>query len=275
MSRHALLFCLLALAFCAVTHAELAVEVPQGQVGVWAGDGEASCGMDGRTYKAIAGNCYYPVDFERKPGWIEIARWDGGSMQSAKLIVTEVEYPVQDIDFPDESYVHLSEEDLARHYREQSEIKPLLRRRGGEARFTLPLGKALSPLPEGKYFGVPRTFNGEPKNAHTGTDYAVGTGTPVLAVADGTVLMVADYFFAGKSVYINHGAGLVSMVFHLDAFDTETGAEVSRGDGIAKVGSTGRSTGPHLHLGLRWFGARIDPTPLMGDPSALPQVSER
>ena len=253
---------------------EMVVRVGQGGVGVWPGEGDARCGMDGRSFHAVEGNCYYPVDFQRSPDHVEIARWDDGVMSTAWLIVEEVEREIQEIDFPDESYVHLSSEDLQLHYQQQAHIKPLLRRRGGEPRFTLPLGAPASPLPAGNYFGVPRVFNGEPKNAHTGTDYAIPTGTPVNAVADGEVLFSGEQFFAGKCVYLYHGNGLISMVFHLNETSVADGADVERGSKIAEVGSSGRSTGPHLHLGLRWHGARIDPAALLEDPSGLPKVEE-
>lgn len=257
------------IAFSAV--AQPSVSVPQGQVGRWAGGAE-SCGMDGRTWKALEGVCYYPVDFERATGRIEIARWlPGQSIETAWLDITAKDYGDQDIDFPDDRYVHPQAEDLEEHYRQQAAVKPIFRRRT-PAQFTLPLGKPSDPLPEGRYFGVRRTFNGEPKNAHTGTDYAISLGQPTLAVAAGEVVLVGDHFFSGKAVYVDHGDGLISMSFHLDGIDTEVGQKVGEGDALGKVGSSGRSTGPHLHLGLRWRGARIDPTPLMQSPENLPSV---
>lgn len=252
------------------------VTVPQGDVGRWSGEGTQKCGMDGRTWQAIEGTCWYPVDFQRAPGWVEIVRYLDGrrGMETARLIVEEKEFELQEIDFPDESYVHLSPEDLARHYREQAEIKPIFRRNSGPARFTLALGQPLESPPEGKYFGVRRKFNGEPKNPHTGTDYAIGLGTSVKSVADGTVVLTGEHFFAGTSVYVDHGDGLISMYYHLSEIKVEVGQEVKRGDEVALVGSTGRSTGPHLHLGTRWRGARIDPGALLRDPSQAPAVAD-
>ncbi|MEO1086843.1 MAG: M23 family metallopeptidase, partial [Acidobacteriota bacterium] len=178
--------------------------------------------------------------------------------------VTEQDFGEQDIEFPDDGFVDLSPEDLERHYGEQAEIKPIFKRRG-PARFSMPLGAPIDPMVDGKYFGTRRTFNGESKNAHTGLDYAVGMGNAVLSVADGTVALVGEHFFAGRSVYVDHGGGLISMYFHLDSAEVEAGQDVKKGDTLAKVGSSGRSTGPHLHLGLRWFGARVDPEPLVVD----------
>lgn len=252
----------------------LGVEVEQGGLARWPGEGITACGMDGRTFAPVGDACYFPVDLTRSPGKIEIAQWTAAGLTTAWLTVQGKEYELQDIDFPDDSYVHLSEENLARLYQEQAEVKPLLRRVGGPPRFTLPVAAPLSPLPEGRYFGVRRTFNGEPKSRHTGTDYAVGLDNAVTTVADGTVVLAAEHFFAGRSVFVLHGNALVTMYFHLNEISVEVGQEVKQGDTVGKVGSTGRSTGPHLHLGVRWQRARIDPALLLKDPAALPTVSE-
>jgi murein DD-endopeptidase MepM/ murein hydrolase activator NlpD len=249
------------------------VTVPQGSVGRWVGECEA-CGMDGKVYKPVDGVCYFPIDMARKPGTIEIARWVGGVMEKGWLKISAVAFATDEIDFPDERYVHLSAEDLARHYAEQAQIKPLFKRIGGPPRFSLPLGNPAEPLPEGKYFGAWRIFNGDTKNQHTGVDYAIGEGNPALAPAAGTVVLTGEHFFAGNSVFIHHGNGLVTMSFHLSEITASQGDDVAQGDGLGKIGSTGRSTGPHLHFGIRWLGARIDPAALLGDPANLPAVSE-
>ena len=250
-----------------------AVTVPQGSIGRWVGDCEA-CGMDGKVYKPVDGACYYPIDVARVPGIIEIARWVGGTMEKGWLTIEKVDFPTDEIDFPDERYVHLSQEDLQRHYAEQSQIKPMFKKSGGDPQFTLPLGAPADPLPRGGYFGDHRIFNGVPKGQHSGVDYPIGEGNPILAPADGFVVLTGDHFFAGKSVYVYHGNGLVTMYFHLLDITTDKDAAVKKGDTLAKTGSTGRSTGPHLHLGARWLGARIDPALLLGDPAALPEVGE-
>ncbi|MEM9293899.1 MAG: M23 family metallopeptidase [Acidobacteriota bacterium] len=250
------------------------VNVDPGGIARWAAGDSVSCAMNGRSWAALEGVCYYPVDVQQSPDVLEIARWlDSSPIDLGWLVVNEKEFELQSIEFPDDDFVHLSPENLARLYEEQALIKPIFRRRGGPARFTLPLGQPLESPPEARYFGVRREFNGEPKNPHTGIDYAIGVDNPVLAVADGTVVLTGEHFFAGTSVYLHHGDGLVSMYFHLNSIEVEEGAEVKRGDTIAKVGSTGRSTGPHLHLGIRWRGARVDPSLLLADPSALPTVA--
>src|SRR5690606_1586565 len=83
-----------------------------------------------------------------------------------------------------------------------------------------------------------------------------------------------DLPISGKSVYVDHGGGLVSMNFHLDEISVADGDTVKRGQALGKIGSTGRATGPHLHLGLRWLGERIDPALLLVKPADLPSVAD-
>lgn len=108
-------------------------------------------------------------------------------------------------------------------------------------------------------FGLRRFFNGEERNAHSGLDFAVPTGTPVRAPADGVVTIVADYFFNGKTIFLDHGQGLVTMYCHLSEFRVSKGDSVKRGQVIGNVGATGRATGPHLHWNVSLNNARVDP----------------
>ena len=112
-------------------------------------------------------------------------------------------------------------------------------------------------------------INGEPRNPHTGVDYAADAGTAVLAVAGGSVVLAEEHFFAGKSVFIDHGNGLISMYFHLSEIGVQKGQAVELGQSVGKVGATGRATGPHLHFGLRWHGSKVDPAVLLGPPESV------
>ncbi len=142
--------------------------------------------------------------------------------------------------------------------------------RQGEPRFSLPLAAPLEELPTGGRFGARRIINGEPRSPHTGADYAMPQGTPVLAVDDAVVALTGEFFFSGNAVFLDHGNGLISMYFHLHEAFVEQGEEVSRGRLIGTVGSTGRSTGPHLHFGIRWQGSRVDPALLLGKSGTIP-----
>ena len=84
--------------------------------------------------------------------------------------------------------------------------------------------------------------------------------------------LAVDLFFSGQSVFIDHGDGLISMYFHLSEMSVQEGDELAAGDVIGSVGATGRATGPHLHFGVRWRGARVDPTLLLGAPDEVPAL---
>lgn len=113
-------------------------------------------------------------------------------------------------------------------------------------------------------FGSRRIINGEPQNIHDGLDIAAKTGTPVVAAASGKVLIAGNnFYYNGNFVLIDHGMGLTSIYLHLDKLHTKTGKYVKKGEKIGEVGSTGRSTGPHLHWGVRWYNKKIDPAYLL------------
>ncbi|MBC2664599.1 M23 family metallopeptidase [Novosphingobium flavum] len=110
-------------------------------------------------------------------------------------------------------------------------------------------------------FGAQRIYRGEPGSYHTGLDLAAATGTPILAPADGVVILAAETPFTleGKLLMIDHGMGLSSALLHCSAHKVKRGDRVAQGQSVAEVGMTGRATGPHLHWGLRWGDARLDP----------------
>lgn len=108
-------------------------------------------------------------------------------------------------------------------------------------------------------FGLQRFFNGEPRNPHSGLDFAAPKGTPVKSPADGRVLLIGDYYFNGLTIFIDHGQGVISMFCHLSQINLLPGDIVKRGDVVGAVGSTGRSTGPHLHWNVSLNNARVDP----------------
>lgn len=171
------------------------------------------------------------------------------------------DFPVQHITV-DESKDTLNQQTLERHNRERSQIENMFgqsqpRRLWTEA-FTQPLqGRMSTP------FGVKRFINKQPRNPHTGIDIAAPAGTPVKATAAGVVSLTGEHFFAGKSVYIDHGCDTFSMYFHLESIAVQDGQTVARGDIIGRVGATGRATGPHLHWGMRMYGIPIDPFSLL------------
>jgi murein DD-endopeptidase MepM/ murein hydrolase activator NlpD len=112
-------------------------------------------------------------------------------------------------------------------------------------------------------FGLRRILNGIPKSPHNGIDFRGAAGTPVKAMARGEVALAGDLYYTGKTVILDHGGGLFSLYAHLETLAVTPGSMVDTGKKIGTVGSTGRSTGPHLHMGTRLGKARIDPLALL------------
>lgn len=112
-------------------------------------------------------------------------------------------------------------------------------------------------------YGGAREFNGQVTSRHMGTDFAGAVGTPVGAAARGIVALVADFYLAGRAVYLDHGAGLVTGYFHLSQVDVAEGDTVAAGQRIGAVGRTGRVTGPHLHWIMRYGAISVDPMTLV------------
>jgi len=116
-------------------------------------------------------------------------------------------------------------------------------------------------------FAAQRYVNGNPKSPHSGLDIAAPEGTPVKAPLNGTILLVSDMFLNGNLVAIGHGDGLTTVYAHLKRALIKVGDRVNQGDIIAEVGSTGRSTGPHLHWGVHFSGAKINPKAMLNPDS--------
>jgi murein DD-endopeptidase MepM/ murein hydrolase activator NlpD len=109
-------------------------------------------------------------------------------------------------------------------------------------------------------YGSQRFYNGVPKSPHYGIDYAAPTGTPVIAPADGVVTFAHnDLFYSGGTLIIDHGHGLSSTFLHLSEILVKPDQQVTLGMEIAKIGATGRATGPHLDWRMNWLDQRIDP----------------
>lgn len=117
-------------------------------------------------------------------------------------------------------------------------------------------------------YGLRRVLNGQPRNPHKGLDFRAPQGDPIAAVESGTVVLTGDFYYAGKCVVIDHGLGVVSISMHMSEIVAEKGQFVKRDDVIGRVGSTGRSTGPHLHLSISVMGQSIDPLPLIAQTEA-------
>jgi murein DD-endopeptidase MepM/ murein hydrolase activator NlpD len=126
-------------------------------------------------------------------------------------------------------------------------------------------GKFISPLqtaPSTDSFGTRRVFNGSLASIHRGLDYRAKPGTPIRAANAGRVILARPLYFEGNCVVIDHGLGLMTIYMHLSKFNVKKDQLVKRGQLIARSGRTGRATGPHLHLSVRWQGEYLDPAKL-------------
>ena len=114
-------------------------------------------------------------------------------------------------------------------------------------------------------YGSRRVLNGAPRQPHYGVDIAAPAGAPVVAPAAGRVVLAEpDLFFSGGTVILDHGLGVSSSFLHLRAIEVEVGRRLAAGERFATVGSTGRSTGPHLDWRMNWGAVRLDPQLLAG-----------
>tara|TARA_R110002072_G_scaffold85793_1_gene194040 strand:- start:714 stop:1457 length:744 start_codon:yes stop_codon:yes gene_type:complete len=133
---------------------------------------------------------------------------------------------------------------------------------GWRQRFIWPAMGRISGL-----FGAQRVYQGQPGAYHGGVDVAGATGTPVVAPADGVVILAAvakPFTLEGHLLMIDHGHGLNSAFLHLSRIDVKPGDTVTQGQRLGAIGATGRATGPHLHWGMKWNAARIDPLLIAG-----------
>ena len=187
-----------------------------------------------------------------------------GRRERQMLKVERRRYDIQRIDGLPPSKVTPSEEALARI---REEVRIVRQARTIDAPRTDFLSGFQWPV-KGRISGVygsQRVLNGEPRRPHFGIDIAASAGTKVVAPTDGVVTLVhPDMYFSGGTMIVDHGHGLSSAFLHLSRILVEKGERVAQGQVIAEVGSTGRSTGPHLDWRINLFGRRLDPSLLVG-----------
>ena len=236
--------------------------------GTWLGH-EVSFSFDAasKTWFALAG-----VSLESAPGTYSLeltGETEAGKALSKKIsfsrefAVARGKYPKIQVKLNVESKFTEPNPEQQKQIEESQQVKKdylnrVTPERGWSGQFTAPADAAISDV-----FGSQRIFNGKSESPHLGLDFRVPSGTPVAAMNDGTVLLARLLYYEGNFVVLDHGQGLLTIYMHLSEFKVKEGDQVKRGQVIGLSGGTGRATGPHLHVGVRWQGTYLDPAALI------------
>jgi murein DD-endopeptidase MepM/ murein hydrolase activator NlpD len=239
--------------------------------GTWLGHDLVFDHSAGKNWFALAG-----VSLETKPGKyplkLEGATAKGEKVQFERtLLVTAAKYPTvkltvsKEFTAPSPEQQEKIKADQELKHDVFSRISP---EREWSGSFAPPVNAQTSDP-----FGTRRIFNGVTKSVHQGLDYRVGPDTQVSSVNRGTVILARPLYFEGNCVVIDHGQGLLSLYMHLSELKVKEGQQVERGTPIGLSGATGRATGPHLHLAVRWQGVYLNPAALLK--LALPDTNSK
>ena len=201
-----------------------------------------------------------------------------GEMYTCVFYITKREYKIQRIDRIQKKYVEKPRDTiLIKKISEES--KTLSKRRNKILKnkhiyfedFCIPvIGGKITGV-----FGSQRILNGVPKKPHNGFDIATPEGTDIFAMTTGVVALTGDYFYNCKFVLLDHGSGFSSIYIHMSSINVEIGDYILSGEKIGEVGSTGRSTGNHLHWGVGWNSKRIDPELLLNMDDVFLKIQKR
>jgi murein DD-endopeptidase MepM/ murein hydrolase activator NlpD len=217
-----------------------------------------------KTWFALAG-----VSFETAPGKYTLELTGRSAAGKTALtftrtfIVARANYPKIKVELAvPKKFTEPSPEQLKQIDEDQKTKQDYLNRvtpdREWDGKFAVP-----ADAPNSDVYGSQRIFNGVAQRPHYGLDYRVPTGTPVDAMNSGTVLVARFLYFEGNCVFLDHGQGLLTLYFHLSELKVKEGETVRKGQEIGLSGGTGRATGPHLHVAVRWQGTYLDPARLL------------
>ena len=218
-----------------------------------AAGGTGTAAAAGTEWIAVVG-----LPLSMRPGAASLTvRQPNGSTTSRPFTIQPFRYAEQRLKVAP-GQVDLAPADLARHERDRAHLTTVV------ASYTEPAPERLvlrQPVAgrRSSSFGLRRIFNGQSRSPHSGMDIAAAQGTPVSAAAPGRVLDTGNYFFNGNTVWLDHGAGLLTMYCHLSTIDVEVGDVLAAGATLGAVGMTGRATGPHLHWSVSLNRAMVDP----------------
>ena len=207
--------------------------------------------------KAILG-----FDRDEKLKHIITIALNDGKMYSSNFYIAKRNYKIQRIDRINKKFIEEPQDSILTQ-RISNEYETLTKRRKKilENKYIY-FDDFCSPITNGKItgvFGSQRILNGVPKKPHNGFDIAAPEGTNIYAMTTSVVAITGIFFYNGKFVLLDHGSGFSSIYIHMSSINVEVGDYILTGEKIGEVGSTGRSTGNHLHWGVGWNSRRIDP----------------
>lgn len=260
-------------AFSAQAQTHLTGSIEQGSLVVGRTEPGARVTLDGAPL-LVSRDGFFAIGFDRDHGpraTLAIATPDGKS-ETKDLVVAPRAWNIQRIEGVAPKYVSPPEKDYPRIKREIAEKAAAKPRDTNEAWFAHGFIWPAKGIISG-VFGSQRVYNGTPKNPHFGVDVAAPIGTPIVAPADGIVrLAEPDMYFEGGLVFIDHGQGVISFLMHMSRVDVKRGQHVRRGEIIGAVGKSGRATGAHVHWGMVWRDAHVDPSLLVDGVAAVGAV---
>ena len=204
---------------------------------------------------------YFLLGLDREAGPVSrvtVRNADGTEVNEEQMVAAR-SYAIQRVNGVPQKTVEPAPEDLARIASDQKLVNNARKVTSNETGF---LNGFVAPIegPVTGVYGSQRVYNGIPKSPHYGVDYAAPKGAIVRAPASGVVRLAhKDLFYSGGTLIIDHGHNLTSSFLHLSDILVSEGMHVERGDTVAKVGATGRATGPHLDWRMNWRDVRVDP----------------
>ena len=226
----------------------IAMDVEQG------GTGKISYGLLGSDVRNIKPGTY-KILFEFVQGGKKYKA-------SGNILLRARQYPKENLTVSPKM-VNPPKKELNRIRNESKLIGTALRTMTSPRKWTTPPQPPLSSITLTSSYGKSRVYNGQPRAGHNGADIRAVTGTNIRAPFAGTIVLAGFHYYAGGSVYIDSGNGVITAFFHLSNILVKKGDKVEKGHVVAKSGATGRVTGPHLHYSLILGGQFVDPIPLL------------
>ena len=220
---------------------------------------EASFSSRPLTFTSCGEDCFFAigaVDVKTRPGKRTVETMINGKKRRLSITIGRPVFPVIHLTLPP-GKVALSPEDSERADREDKLLKSFWTQQSEkmwQGSFSLPMDNEISTQ-----YGVKRIINKKKESIHGGIDMRGREGEDVRASNSGKVVLAEELFFGGNTFVLDHGMGIFTVYMHLSGFDRKVGESVSKGDVIGFVGSTGRSTGPHLHFGIKAQELSVNP----------------